>query len=109
MFCSNCGARLAHAAPVRCATCTTAHWRNAKPGAGGLVMHDNKLLLVRRSNEPRLGYWDIPGGFCEEAEHPINAAKREVFEETGLQVDAVGFLACGWTRMMSHNRSRKSR
>lgn len=55
-------------------------------------MRDGRLLLVRRSMEPWLGWWDVPGGFCEEEEHPIVTAAREAEEETGVGVQVTGFL-----------------
>src|SRR5947209_1879928 len=55
-------------------------------------MHDGRLLLVRRTIEPWRGRWDIPGGFCEEREHPMAAAERELEEETGVRGRAVRFL-----------------
>jgi len=55
-------------------------------------VRDGRLLLLRRSNEPWLGRWDIPGGFCEANEHPIDTARREAFEEVGLEVEITGFL-----------------
>jgi 8-oxo-dGTP diphosphatase len=42
------------------------------------------VLLVKRAFEPFKDHWDIPGGFCDGPELPIDAAIREVFEETGL-------------------------
>jgi ADP-ribose pyrophosphatase YjhB (NUDIX family) len=36
--------------------------------------------------EPRLGCWDIPGGFLNPWEHPADCAVREVREETGLEI-----------------------
>jgi ADP-ribose pyrophosphatase YjhB (NUDIX family) len=56
------------------------------------VTNDGRLLLVRRAQNPWRGFWDVPGGFCEPGEHPIETAAREVFEETGVSVDIVGFL-----------------
>jgi 8-oxo-dGTP diphosphatase len=90
--CSGCGAVLPSEPPVTCPACGTRHWRNAKPCAGALIMRDGRLLLVRRSMEPWLGWWDIPGGFCEEDEHPITAATREAQEETGVGVEITGFI-----------------
>ena len=75
LHCSGCGAVLPHDPPVTCPACGAGHWRNAKPCAGALVVRDGRLLLVRRSMEPWLGWWDIPGGFCEEDEHPILALR----------------------------------
>jgi 8-oxo-dGTP diphosphatase len=92
MFCSACGAQLPALPPVACPACGTRHWRNAKPCAGAFVTHEGRLLLVRRAHEPWLDYWDIPGGFCEPDEHPLDAAVREVVEETGLRVRVTGFL-----------------
>lgn len=75
-----------------CPACSYIHWRNAKPCAGALVIRNGKVLLVRRRIEPFLGYWDIPGGFCEVDEHPADTALREVREETGLEVELTDLL-----------------
>ena len=75
----------------RCTACGRLHYDNAKPCAGALVVHEGKLLMVRRAIEPYLGCWDIPGGFMEADEHPADGARREVFEETGFEV-AIGRL-----------------
>gem|GEM_PF-2265824 len=91
-YCSECGSRLGAAPPVRCQTCGREHWRNAKPGAAGLVVRDDKLLLVRRAHEPWLDAWCAPSGFCDGEEHPILTAEREIAEEAGICARVVGFL-----------------
>lgn len=96
-FCQGCGTplveRFVDSRPRRvCPGCGRIHWRNAKPCAGALVVRHGKVLLVRRTIEPFLGYWDIPGGFCEADEHPAQAAIREVREETGLDIELTGLL-----------------
>ena len=65
---------------------------NSKPAAGALVLRDGQLLLVRRAIEPWKGWWDIPGGFLKDGEHPCAGALREVEEETGYICEAVELL-----------------
>ena len=50
------------------------------------------MLLARRGHEPFLGRWDIPGGFLEEGEHPLDGLRRELREETGLEVEPLEFI-----------------
>ena len=57
-----------------------------------VVDADGRLLLVRRARDPYGGTWDVPGGFLDEAEHPIDALRRELREETGLDVEPTAFL-----------------
>jgi 8-oxo-dGTP diphosphatase len=54
------------------------------------------VLLVRRAHAPWRDMWSAPAGFCDGLEHPIVAAEREVFEETGVRAKATGFLGI-WT------------
>jgi len=54
---------------------------------GALIFEDRKILLVERGNEPLKGYWSIPGGVVESGERLEDAIRREVAEETGLEVE----------------------
>lgn len=93
MHCTACGAPLPAHPPTTCESCGTRAWADAKPCACALVTdRDGKLLLIKRASEPWNGYWDIPGGFCDGAEHPITAAVRETFEETGFRIEVTSFL-----------------
>jgi ADP-ribose pyrophosphatase YjhB (NUDIX family) len=56
-------------------------------GVGGVVIHQGKVLLIRRATEPLKGEWSIPGGLVELGEKLLDAVKREVLEETGLVVE----------------------
>jgi 8-oxo-dGTP diphosphatase len=59
--------------------------------AVGCVVHNERVLLIRR-NEPDIpsihGQWELPGGKIEFGEAPAKTAEREVFEETGVQVQS---------------------
>ena len=47
---------------------------------------DLKVLLIKRKNDPYRGLWAFPGGFIEKEEEAYFAAKRELLEETGLDI-----------------------
>lgn len=59
---------------------------------GVIIREGNRIALVRRDKEPSKGRWTFPGGAVELGESLHDAARREAWEETGLQVD-VGELA----------------
>ena len=52
-----------------------------------MVVHRNRVLLIRRGGEPLKGEWSIPGGLLEVGEELSQAARRELKEETGLDVE----------------------
>ena len=54
---------------------------------GAIVIRDDTLLMVRRGREPNQGLWSIPGGRVEPGEYLSDAIRREVKEETGLDVE----------------------
>lgn len=61
-----------------------------------LVSSKNTVLLIERGREPYKGKWALPGGFVDMDESLETACRREVEEETGLQVaDINQFRAYG--------------
>ena len=50
---------------------------------------DLKVLLIKRKNDPYKGFWAFPGGFIEPGEEAYLASKRELFEETGLDLEGL--------------------
>ena len=60
------------------------------PSANTVVVNDaGEILLIRRSDN---GNWALPGGAIEMSESIADAAIRETFEETGIQVEVTGLL-----------------
>jgi 8-oxo-dGTP diphosphatase len=56
-------------------------------GVGALVIHEGRVLLIRRGKAPLRGRWVIPGGTLELGETLEQAVVREVQEETGVTVE----------------------
>lgn len=94
-FCPACAARLDADLPVRCPACSRAWWNNPVPSAGAIIEQQGEILWVQRNQEPRAGFWDLPGGFCDAGEHPVDTVRREVHEELGLRVSP-GVLVGMW-------------
>jgi mutator protein MutT len=61
-------------------------------GVGAVVVSDSKVLLVKRGHEPAKGLWSIPGGLIELGETAEAAVRREVKEETGVDVEVERLL-----------------
>ncbi len=61
-------------------------------GIGGVVIGNDRALLIRRSNEPLRGQWSIPGGYLELGESLKDGVARELLEETGLHVRVLDLI-----------------
>jgi mutator protein MutT len=55
-------------------------------GVGAVIVDRNRVVLVKRAHEPLKGEWSLPGGAVEVGETLVEAVRREVREETGLDV-----------------------
>lgn len=62
-------------------------------GVGAVIWNaQGEVLLIKRARPPRQGEWSIPGGKVEMGESLHAALKREVREETGLEIEIVDFV-----------------
>lgn len=93
-FCSDCGSGEMRTersnGVVRrlvCAGCGASHYSNPKLVVACVAEWQGTVLLCRRSIEPRLGLWTLPGGYVESGESIQVAAAREVREEANAVVD----------------------
>jgi ADP-ribose pyrophosphatase YjhB (NUDIX family) len=62
-------------------------------GVGVVVWHGDRVLLVQRGKPPRAGRWSLPGGAQQLGETVAEAARREVREEVGLEVELGDIVA----------------
>lgn len=96
VFCSQCGTR---------SVIENGGWRRSCPGCGAhhfprtdpvvimLILKDDQVLLGRQATWPK-GLYSLLAGFVEPGETFEDAARREVKEETGVEVGAVAYLGC---------------
>ena len=68
-----------------CERCRQPIYENPTPATCLVVVNNQQqILLVKRSVDPKIGFWCLPGGYIELGETPEQAALRELKEETGI-------------------------
>ena len=77
----------------RCEDCGFVYYANICAATAAFIMNDkDELLVVRRAKEPAKGTLDLPGGFCDMNETIEEGMRREIKEETGLDVTEIQYL-----------------
>src|SRR6476659_10057454 len=76
-----------------CAECGYILYDNPKIVVGSVARWDDRILLVRRSIEPRYGCWTLPAGYLELNESASAGAEREAWEEARARIEIEGLLA----------------
>ena len=62
------------------------------PAVGVVCLRGDSVLLIRRGTPPRQGEWSLPGGRIEPGERAVEAALRELREETGVEAKITGLI-----------------
>ena len=62
------------------------------PAVGVVCLRGDEVLLIRRGTPPRMGEWSLPGGRIEPGERAVDAALRELREETGVEARILGLI-----------------
>jgi ADP-ribose pyrophosphatase YjhB (NUDIX family) len=78
---------------IACPSCSYIFFGDFSIGVGGVVIRDGKALLIRRGQEPRRGWWQLPGGYVEHDEQFDEAVVREVWEEAGVRARVENVVA----------------
>jgi 8-oxo-dGTP diphosphatase len=93
-YCPRCRAELHGGADrVECGECGFVAYASSQSTACAICFDvEERVLLARRKADPFAGRWDLPGGFLQEGEHPLDGLVRELREETGLEVEPLEFV-----------------
>ncbi len=67
-------------------------YKNPSLTVDTIIHQDDKIILIKRLNDPYKDYWAIPGGFVEYGEKVEDAAIREAKEETGLDIQLTNLV-----------------
>lgn len=98
-FCPLCGAAVVRRGVSRdmrehpvCSGCGFVYYLHPKLVAATIPARDGRVLLTRRAIEPALGLWTFPGGYVDWGEDLATAARREMLEEVGLDIEPGGLV-----------------
>jgi len=95
-FCPKCGStnfELHNFKSKHCADCGFTYYQNPSSATAAFILNSkNELLVVCRGKEPAKGTLDLPGGFVDNNETAEEGIRREIKEETGLDVGKVEYL-----------------
>ena len=92
-FCPAEGTRLEEPRPsggARCPLCGRSWYRNSASAVRAVIVQNGQALVTVRAREPEKGRLDLPGGFLEVGEHPVDGLMREVREELRAEAEVVG-------------------
>lgn len=96
IYCPKCGSNRFvenNEKSKRCLSCNFVYYFNPSAAVACFIRNAaGELLVVRRAKEPALGTLDLPGGFVDLYETAEEAARREVKEETGLEIESCKYL-----------------
>lgn len=90
-FCPICGTaldrrqRTGAVRPV-CPKCDHTVYFDPKVAVVVVIFQNDRILMIKRAQDPKKGFWALPAGFVDAGEDPQAAARREALEETGLIV-----------------------
>lgn len=94
-FCPNCKNQLTkiNNRLVDCQKCGFHFYFNPVPTCA-LILENKKgeILLVKRKNPPKKGFWDLPGGFIDFNEKAEEAMIREIKEELGIKINEISYF-----------------
>ena len=95
-FCPRCGSnefKVNNEESKKCAQCGFVYYFNSAAAIVAVIENaNNEILVSRRAKDPAKGTLDLPGGFSSMHETIEETVRREIFEETRLEIDSLQFM-----------------
>ncbi len=105
-FCPHCSHKITQSYNrlIDCTYCGF-HYYFAPALANGVFIKNEKgeILLAKRKNDPKKGYWDTPGGFIEFKETFDESVRREIKEELGITLPSFQYFGSYYDRYLHKN------
>ncbi|MDD2436248.1 MAG: NUDIX domain-containing protein [Massilibacteroides sp.] len=96
LYCPRCGAKAfveANEKAKKCTLCHFVYYFNPSSAVACIISDkDENILVVKRAKDPAKGTLDLPGGFSDMFETAEETVRREVKEETGLELTSLRYL-----------------
>ena len=89
-YCPSCSAAVeekGHDGGLGCVSCGRVWYRNPAPTIAAAIVKEGRALVAIRARDPHKGKVDVPGGFLDVEEQPLEGLRREVREELGVEID----------------------
>ncbi len=77
---------------MKCLDCDFVYFHNTASAVAALIETPSGILLVKRNDEPKKGWLDVPGGFVNYKESLENALRREVREELSIDLQSIEYF-----------------
>lgn len=97
-FCPNCGKQSLiwkEEKKWNCKDCDFLLYQNIAAAVAVLLIYEDQILLTRRNKDPKINFWDLPGGFTDAKESGEQTCSRELMEELKIMTNPTDYQYLG--------------
>lgn len=95
-YCPACGAKSPQGQSIKkhiiCGSCASVYYHNVAAASAAIIEYKSRVLVTIRAADPKIGMFDLPGGFADYGESAEEALKREILEELRIKVKDLRYL-----------------